>query len=152
LNKLLKKLKLLGKQGMKKKNRIIFDTNIWISFLISKSLGDLDKLILKGKVVLLFSHELMTEFIDVTSREKLKPFFTEDDIATLIDLIDEYGEIVIVKSDVRICRDKKDNFLLALAKDGKADYLITGDKDLLILESFEKTKITNLTNFRESFK
>jgi putative PIN family toxin of toxin-antitoxin system len=136
---------------MKKKNRIIFDTNIWISFLISKSLGDLDKLILKGKVVLLFSHELMTEFIDVTSREKLKPFFTEDDIASLIDLIEEYGEIVIVKSDVQICRDKKDNFLLALAKDGKADYLVTGDKDLLVLEYFEKTKITNLTSFRESF-
>lgn len=137
---------------MKKKNRIIFDTNIWVSFLISKSLGDIDKLILNGKIVLLFSHELMTEFIDVTSREKLQPFFTEKDIALLIDLIEEYGEIVTVKSAVHICRDEKDNFLLALAKEGKADYLVTGDKDLLIHESFEKTKITNLTNFRESFK
>lgn len=53
---------------MKKKSRVIVDTNIWISFLISKSLGDLDKPILNGKIVLLFSHELMTEFIDVTSR------------------------------------------------------------------------------------
>lgn len=70
----------------------------------------------------------------------------------LIDLIEEYGEIVKVKSTVQICRDDKDNFLLALAKDGKADYLVTGDKDLLILESFEKTKITNLTKFRASFK
>ncbi len=136
---------------MKKKNRIIFDTNIWISFLISKSLGDLDKLILNGKIVLLFSHESMTEFIDVTSREKLKPFFKEEDIASLIDLIEEYGEIVTVKSNVQVCRDKKDNFLLALAKDGKADYLVSGDKDLLVLESFEKTKIVSLTSFRETY-
>ncbi|MDX9696901.1 MAG: putative toxin-antitoxin system toxin component, PIN family [Bacteroidales bacterium] len=137
---------------MKKKSRVIVDTNIWISFLISKSLGDLDKPILNGKIVLLFSHESMTEFIDVTSREKLKPFFTDEDIAALIDLIEEYGEIVKINSQVQICRDTKDNFLLALAKDGKADYLVTGDKDLLILESFEKTKITNLTDFRELYK
>ena len=136
---------------MKKKNRIIFDTNIWISFLISKSLGDVDKLILNGKIVLLFSHELMTEFIDVTSREKLKPFFREEDVASLIDLIEVYGEIVTVKSNIRICRDNKDNFLLALAKDGKADYLVSGDKDLLALESFEKTKIVSLTSFRETY-
>lgn len=137
---------------MKKKSRVIVDTNIWISFLISKSLGDLDKPILNGKIVLLFSHESMTEFIDVTSREKLKPFFTDEDIAALIDLIEEYGEIVKINSQVQICRDTKDNFLLALAKDGKADYLVTSDKDLLILESFEKTKITNLTDFRELYK
>jgi len=136
---------------MKKKNRIIFDTNIWISFLISKSLGDLDKLILNGKIVLLFSHESMTEFIDVTSREKLKPFFKEEDIVSLMDLIEVYGEMVNVKSNVQICRDMKDNFLLALAKDGKADYLVSGDKDLLVLESFEKTKIVSLTSFRETY-
>lgn len=136
---------------MKKKNRIIFDTNILISFLISKSLGNIDKLFLNGKIVLLFSHELMTEFINVTSREKLKPFFKEEDIVSLMDLIEVYGEMVNVKSNVQICRDMKDNFLLALAKDGKADYLVSGDKDLLVLESFEKTKIVSLTSFSEAY-
>jgi len=136
---------------MKKKIRVIFDTNIWISFLISKSMKDIDKLIFSERIVLLFSDELMTEFIDVTSREKLKPYFTKEDIASLIDLIEEYGEIVKVKTKVNICRDKEDNFLLSLAKEGKADYLITGDKDLLILDKFEKTKITSLTSFREKY-
>jgi len=112
-------------------------------------MNDIDKLIFSERIVLLFSDELMTEFIDVTSREKLKPYFTKEDIASLIDLIEEYGEIVKVKSRVDICRDKEDNFLLSLAKDGKADYLITGDKDLLVIEKFEKTKIASLTSFRE---
>jgi predicted nucleic acid-binding protein len=39
-----------------------------------------------------------------------------------------------------------------LAKDGKSDYLITGDKDLLVIESFGKTKIISLTDFLEKFK
>lgn len=136
---------------MKKKIRFILDTNIWISFLITKSMKGIDRLIFNDKATLLFSNESMTEFIDVTSREKLKPYFTKDDIAFLIDLIEEYGEIVEVKSKVDICRDKEDNFLLSLAKDGKADYLVTGDKDLLVIDNFGKTKITKLTDFLEKF-
>jgi len=112
----------------------------------------IDRLIFNDKAVLLFSDESMTEFIDVTSREKLKPYFTKDDIASLIDLIEEYGEIVEVQSKVDICRDKEDNFLLSLAKDGKADYLITGDKDLLVLENFGKTEMIKLTDFLEKYR
>ena len=136
---------------MKKRARVIFDTNIWISFLISKSMNDIDRLIFTEKIILLFSNELMTEFIDVTSRNKLRPYFTKENITSLIDLIEEYGEIIPVKSKVDICRDTKDNFLLSLAKDGKADYLITGDKDLLVIENFGKTKIEKLVNFRDRY-
>jgi len=45
------------------------------------------------------------------------------------------------------CRDPKDNFLLALAKDGNADYLITGDDDLRSMNQFEKTIIVKLNEF-----
>jgi len=61
------------------------------------------------------------------------------------------AELVDVQSAVDICRDPKDNFLLALAKGGNADYLITGDDDLLVLKEFEKTKIVKLGDFESSF-
>jgi putative PIN family toxin of toxin-antitoxin system len=61
------------------------------------------------------------------------------------------AELVDVHSVVEVCRDPKDNFLLALVKDGNADYLITGDDDLLVLETFEKTKIVTLTDFEAAF-
>ncbi len=51
-----------------------------------------------------------------------------------IDLID-------VQSIVTTCRDTKDNFLLALAKDSKADYLLTGDNDLLDIRILVKQKL-----------
>ena len=52
-------------------------------------------------------------------------------------------------SVIYLCRDPKDNFLLALAKDAGADYLITRDDDLLILQKFESTAILTLNQFIE---
>ena len=54
-----------------------------------------------------------------------------------------------VKSDsiVEKSRDPKDNFLLALCRDGKADYLVSGDADLLVLSRFENTEIKTMANF-----
>jgi hypothetical protein len=54
---------------------------------------------------------------------------------------------VNVKSKIEMCRDSKDNFLLSLAVDGNADYLITGDKDLLILEKVNKTLIVTIQEY-----
>ncbi len=46
-------------------------------------------------------------------------------------------------------RDKNDDFLLALAQDGQAEYLVTGDKDLLVLGSFAQTQIISLRHFTD---
>ncbi len=55
--------------------------------------------------------------------------------------------MIEVRSVVALCRDPKDDFLLSLAKDGKADFLITGDDALLILEKFEETEIVRYSDF-----
>jgi len=52
--------------------RIILDTNLWISFLISSRYGQLDSLLIDGKCTLLFSQELLEEFVAVAKRPKLK--------------------------------------------------------------------------------
>jgi len=51
-----------------------------------------------------------------------------------------------------MCRDSKDNFLLSLALDGRSDYLITGDKDLLELKEIGITKIVALADFENLLK
>ena len=56
-------------------------------------------------------------------------------------------ELIQVKSKVQVCRDTKDDFLLSLSKDGKAHFLITGDKDLLSLNRFRKTDIVTFSQF-----
>ena len=105
--------------------RIVLDTNIWILFLINKDYSKLDSLLLSGNVKLLFSEELLSEFISVTQRPKFRKYFAKADVDTILDTIDDYAEFIKVKTATDICRDPKDNFLLSLCKDGFADYLIS---------------------------
>jgi putative PIN family toxin of toxin-antitoxin system len=130
-----------------KKIRIILDTNLWISFLLSQEFSKLDKLLLNGKTKLLFSEELIEEFLTVVKRPKLKKYFAPSDVQKLLNTINEVAEFIDVKSNVSICRDEKDNFLLSLAFDGKADFLITGDKDLLVLKKIEHTSIVTIQEY-----
>lgn len=132
--------------------RVILDTNLWISFLITKNLSRLDNYIIKGKLKLIFSEELLQEFIEVTERPKFRKYFSTQDVSELVDYFDEYGELIKVKFEVKKYRDPKDNFLLSLALDGRTDYLITGDKDLLELEEIGITKIVTLTDFENLLK
>ncbi len=131
--------------------RIILDTNLWISFLISSRYDQLDSLLFDGKCTLLFSQELLEEFIAVAKRPKLRKYISREEMEDILDRIDEVAEFVEVTSDVNLCRDPKDNFLLALGIDGQADYLLTGDDDLLVLKKIGKVKIMKIADFFEKF-
>ncbi|UJP64745.1 putative toxin-antitoxin system toxin component, PIN family [Mongoliitalea daihaiensis] len=130
-----------------KNRRVILDTNLWISFLISKRQKELDILIKSGAVTLIFSQELLEEFLMVSERPKFKRFFKKSDIKALLNQIETFGELIRVESKINECRDPKDNFLLSLSVDGKADFLVTGDSDLLVLGKIEKTKIVSWAEF-----
>lgn len=132
--------------------KIIIDTNLWISFIISKRLQGLDAHILSGNVRILFSEELIQELSRTIEKPHLKRFFGDNALYEMMNAFDPYIDFVKIQSKVSVCRDSKDDFLLALAKDGQADYLITGDKDLLSLIRFKKTKITTVALFMKSLK
>lgn len=121
----------------KVKHRIIIDTNLWISFLLTKDFTKIDSLLKGNHIILIFSQELLEEFISVAKRPKFKKYFSLDDIKELLSKINNKAEFVKVKSQVTLCRD---------AKDGKATHLITGDKDILILNKIGKTEILTITN------
>ena len=129
--------------------KVIIDTNLWISFLITKFHSQIDNLLINKKIRIVFSEELLTEFFDVIQRPKLNKYFSPNDIKELLDVFDFYGDLVKVKSRIEQCRDPKDNFLLSLAVDSKADYLLTGDNDLLEIGQIGKTKIQTITEFTE---
>jgi putative PIN family toxin of toxin-antitoxin system len=131
-------------------DRLIIDTNLWISFLITNNYSKLEKLLISNNIILLFSEELLQEFIDVASRPKLKKYFSKTDINHLLQTIDRIAEFITVNSNIQLCRDVKDNFLLSLAKDGNATHLITGDKDLLEIGMFDKTDILTISDYLNS--
>jgi uncharacterized protein len=130
-----------------KVNRIIIDTNLWISFLITKDFTKLDEIIFSGSGILIFSQELLDEFLVVAKRPKFRRFFSSNDLEAILETIQEYAEFVIVQTQIEVCRDPKDNFLLSLSIDGNADFLLTGDNDLLELAKFGETAIITISDF-----
>ena len=131
----------------KKIKRVIIDTNLWISFLITNNLNILSELFLFERFQIIFSDELFNEFLDVARRPKFKKYFDEKSVQLLIQNISEKLEFIEVASAINICRDLKDNFILALSIDGNADYIVTGDKDLLSLNGFKGKKIITINEF-----
>lgn len=129
--------------------KVVIDTNIWISFLIGKKLSGLQSLLSSGKVQLVLCQELIEEIYQVTQRPKLAKYFPQADVEQLLSFMEVIGKLYTPSKIEATCRDPKDDYLLALAKGAKADYLLTGDNDLLILKHIGKTEIITVSFFEE---
>lgn len=127
--------------------KIVIDTNIWISFIIGKSLINLKDFIINKKIDFITSKEQIEELIEVLHREKFKKYFNEKDIEELLLFISKFSLVVDIENNINDCRDKKDNFILETAIKGSVDIIITGDKDLLDLDPYKNIKIIKYTDF-----
>ncbi len=131
--------------------RVIFDTNVWISFLIGKRLAVIKAYIEDGTISIVVTEKLLNEIKDVTRREKLQKYFPEKSVRELIKLLETIAENIEIEPKYFINRDKKDNFLLDLIDFSKADYLVTGDKDLLVHNPFLSATIISPSDFEQIF-
>ena len=77
-----------------KKLKVVIDTNLWISFLLSKKFQSLDKLFAVNGLVLIFSDDLLEEFIEVAKRPKFEKYFSTTDLIILLNQIYTKAEFV----------------------------------------------------------
>jgi hypothetical protein len=127
--------------------RLVIDTNIMISALLSGASlpAHLIDLWREGRFDLLSSPEQIEELMRVTRypkiRERLAP-------ALAGRLVNELRDLAVMGSHlpvVTVSPDPHDNYLLALAAVGGADFLVTGDKHhLLALKRYEGVKIVTV--------
>jgi len=135
---------------MKNKNvKVIFDTNVWISFLIGKRLSSIQEYIVDGRITIVTTRQLLNEIQIVTARDKVKKYFPKDSVYELIELLETIAEKIEIQPTHFISRDPKDNFLLDLIDFSKADFLVTGDKDLLKHNPFKTAEILTPKEFEE---
>ncbi len=130
-----------------RKHRVVIDTNLWISFLLTRNFSKLDQLISSDQTILLISQELLEEVVDVAERPKFRKYFDLLELTDLLVNLKQKVELVKVNSQVDVCRNDKDNFLLSLAIDGTATHLLTGDKDLLVLHPFGEVQILTIAEY-----
>lgn len=130
--------------------KVIFDTNVWISFLIGKHLSKIKQYISDGSITIVSTEQLLTEISVVTAREKMKKYFSRESVEELIELLETIAEKTNIEPTHFICRDPKDNFLLDLIHFSEADYLVTGDKDLLEHNPFKTAQILTPVEFEKN--
>ncbi|XOV93108.1 MAG: putative toxin-antitoxin system toxin component, PIN family [Bacteroidota bacterium] len=129
--------------------KVIFDTNIWISYLIGKQLDRLSNSLSNQKIQIVLTSQLKDELVEVTKHPKFKKYFKKKKVEELLKMMDIIGLNYEVNDYPSICRDPKDDFILGLIRIGKPHYLVTGDKDLLELNPFEGTQIITPADFQQ---
>lgn len=133
------------------KRRVIADTNAWISrFILPNSLTGqrMKRLAADKRITLVFSQALKDELRAVLQRPKFRKYITAENLTVFRAYLDAFPTTPVT-SAVELCRDPKDNFLLNLALDSQADYLLSGDEDLLVLGSIGSTSIITLAEFAQ---
>lgn len=127
--------------------RIILDANIYLSSLFSPH-GTCAQIFRKlandRSLELVLNKAICSELLNCFARPKILKLTNQSESA-LVTWLDSIRAIALdiesIAPATRICRDPKDEIYLSAAVASKASYLVTGDKDLLVLESIEETQI-----------
>ena len=130
------------------KLRLVIDTNILISGLMSvNSLPQQVFDYATSQAILLMSDEVQSEIENVISRPKLQKYITLERRTKFLTELSQQVERVTINQHIRACRDPKDDKFLELAVCGDANYIITGDADLLDLHPFQNISIIKAASF-----
>lgn len=131
--------------------RAVLDSNVIVSGIIKGGSppGRILALLFKGRFTSVTSAPLMTEVSRVLDYPKIRnkyhvsPQVSENILVSLALL----SEIVPTPAIPRMSRDPKDDHLLACAAHGRANFIVTGDKDLLVLEEFQGIPVVTPESF-----
>jgi len=128
--------------------KVVIDTNVIISGIFwTGAPYEIINRWRQKQLTVICSEEVLSELLDVLLEFKMP----DTQIAAWKDFIIQNSLTVSPKTKVNICADKDDNKFLEAAEAGKAKYLITGDKHLLILKEYKNTKIINSQEFNKKY-
>ncbi len=128
--------------------RVVVDTNVLVSAFLND--GKPRKLLIKliEKHTLILSSQMLAELTDVLSRDKFS--VTSFQVEKFILILLRKATIVPVDSILKvILEDPDDDIVLNTALNGKADYIVSGDKHLLALRKHEKIEVLKVNQMLE---
>ena len=128
--------------------KVLFDTNLWISFMIGKRLSSLANVLNRQDVEIYVSEQLLDEIRMVISRPKFDKLISKETPYYFFEMVYDVCQItdITVQADSPI-RDIQDLYLLSMAESVPVDYIISGDKDLTELGSHADIPILSYANF-----
>lgn len=132
--------------------RVVFDTNVYIAAFVADGIcARLVRRARKREFELSLCHIILHEF---SSKLKVKFRCSSKEIEEACSLISEAATAVLHEGSLAspVCRDHKDDPILACAETSAAEYLVSGDKDLLVLGQHGKCKILSPRDFELLFE
>ena len=136
--------------------RVLLDANVLISYLLTpaqhSAITHITEAAVTGEFQLLVPEELLEEVREtIRAHEHLARRISLEAMRSFVDLVLEIAEVIprITEPIPSLTRDPEDDYLIAYALVGQADYLVTGDRDLLVLEYVEPVKILTPSAFWE---
>ncbi len=111
--------------------KILFDSNLWISFMIGKRLSSLADVLCRHDVEVYICEQQLDEIREVIAREKfnkLIPAETRYYFYEMVYDVCHFADITVEASSN--IRDPKDLYLLSMAESVPVDYIVSGDRDL----------------------
>ena len=111
--------------------KVLFDTNLWISFMIGKRLASLADVLCRHDVQVYICEQELDEIRGVIAREKFDHLISAETRYYFFEMVYDvciFTDITVeAKSDIR---DPKDLYLLSMAESVPVDYIVSGDRDL----------------------
>jgi uncharacterized protein len=136
-----------------KKIKVVFDTNVWISIFLKKVLSE-EFAQINDQISLYVSKDIILEISKVLMYPKISEILNESRIHEKEILQAILKNSTIVNPNIKlkvIDEDTEDNKILECAIPVKADVIVTGDKHLLKLGKFRKTRIVTPREFLDYF-
>jgi len=128
---------------------VVVDANIFISGIYrGGNPRNVLKTLVDGIGTLFITDEIVDEIEHALKKPKLG--LTAEEVKGWITEIEKLGEKIVISPKYRvtgICRDPDDNKYLECALAANADYIISGDRDLLDLKEYHKVKIVNARDY-----
>lgn len=132
----------------KKSLVIVFDTNILISYLFGGfTITTLIDAVEKGAYIPVLSPYLEQEFLEVMHKPEISLRVNIVDALNFMREWKNFANYITPRHKVTAYRDHNDNEVLACALEASADYIISGDKDLLVLKEFHGIRIISPADF-----
>ena len=131
--------------------KVVLDTNVVISATLIRG-GNEDRILRawrRRRFDLVLSPPILEELGRALFYEKLQKFrwMSEDEVAALLQALAQGSELVSGPTAVRASRDPDDDKFIAAALEGEAEYVVTGDHDLLDLDPYEGVRIVTPAAF-----
>lgn len=130
--------------------RLVVDSNILVSALLAAHSLPAHLLVLwrEGRFELLTAQEQLEELRRVTRYPKIRERLSPALAGPLVNELRDVARLLHDLPVVTLSPDPWDNYLLALAAVGQADFIVTGDKrDLLALGRYQNTRIVTVREF-----